>query len=123
SRGGPPRQIVERGSDAAWSSDSERLAYTPDEGGMAGQQVLWTVRRDGAERRQLTTIGHPAGGHNHPAWSHDGRFVAFAVSNGIGNQAIWIVGAAGGTPRLLVVFEGDNTAGLPTQSIAGQLRL
>ena len=101
STGGTPRQIVERGSDAAWSPDSERLVYTPDEGGMAGQQVLWTVGRDGTERRRLTEIGHPAGGHNHPTWSHNGRFVAFAVSNGIENQAIWTVDAAGGPPRQL----------------------
>jgi len=101
STGGTPRQIVERGSDAAWSPDSQRLVYTPDEGGTAGQQVLWTVGRDGTGRRPLTEIGHPAGGHNHPTWSRNGRFVAFAVSNGIENQAIWIVDATGGPPRQL----------------------
>jgi len=101
STGGTPRQIVERGSDAAWSPDSQRLVYTPDEGGTAGQQVLWTVGRDGTGHRPLTEIGHPAGGHNHPAWSRNGHFVAFAVSNGIENQAIWIVDATGGPPRQL----------------------
>ena len=101
STGGTPRQIVERGSNAAWAPDSEDLVYTPDEGGTAGQQVLWTVRRDGTGGRQLTQLGHPAGGHNHPAWSRNGRFIAFVVSNGVVNNAIWIVDAAGGTPRLL----------------------
>jgi Tol biopolymer transport system component/DNA-binding winged helix-turn-helix (wHTH) protein len=101
STGGAPQQIVERGSNAAWSPDSERLVYTPDEGGTAGQQVLWTVRRDGTDRRQLTQLGLPAGGHNHPVWSRNGRFIAFVVSNGLVNNAIWIVDAAGGAPRLL----------------------
>jgi Tol biopolymer transport system component/DNA-binding winged helix-turn-helix (wHTH) protein len=101
STGGTPQQIVDRGSDATWSANSARLVYTPDEGGMAGQQVLWTVRRDGTDRRQLTHLGQPAGGHNQPAWSHNGRFVVFAVSNGVVNEAIWIVDAGGGTPRLL----------------------
>jgi Tol biopolymer transport system component len=63
--------------------------------------VLWTVKRDGGDRRQLTHLGQPAGGHNHPAWSHNGRFIAFAVSYGAQEDAIWIVDAAGGTPRLL----------------------
>ena len=101
STGGTPQQIVERGSNAAWSPDSEHLVYTPEEGGTAGQQVLWTVRRDGTGGRQLTQLGQPAGGHNHPAWSRNGRFIAFVVSNGVVNNSIWIVDAGGGTPRLL----------------------
>ena len=101
STGGTAQQVIDRGSSPAWSPDSERLVYTPDEGGLAGQQVLWTAKRDGTDRRQLTHIGQPAGGHNHPAWSHSGRFIAFAVTYGAQNDAIWIVGAAGGTPRLL----------------------
>jgi Tol biopolymer transport system component len=101
STGGTPRQVVDRGSSPAWSPDSERLVYTPDEGGLAGQQVLWTVKRDGTDRRQLTRLGHPAGAHNHPAWSHNGRFIVFAVSDGVHNNAIWIIDAAGGATRLL----------------------
>ena len=101
STGGTPRQIVERGSNAAWSPDSKQLVFTPDEGGTAGLQVLWTVNLDGSGRAQLTQRGHPAGGHNHPAWSHDGRFIIFAVSNGTVNDAIWIVEAGGGAPRRL----------------------
>lgn len=101
STGGTPQQVVDRGSSPAWSPDSERLVYTPGEGGLAGQQVLWTAKRDGGDRRQLTHLGQPAGGHNHPAWSHNGRFIAFAVSYGAQEDAIWIVDAAGGTPRLL----------------------
>jgi len=108
STGGAPRQIVERGSGAAWSPDNERLVYTPEEGGTAGQQVLWTVNRDGTGRRQLTQLGHPAGGHNHPAWSRNGRFIAFVVSNGVVNYGIWIVDATGGTPRLLTSAPAAN---------------
>jgi Tol biopolymer transport system component/DNA-binding winged helix-turn-helix (wHTH) protein len=109
STGGTPQQIVERGSNAAWSADSGRLVYTPDEGGTAGVQVLWTVNLDGSDRRQLTQRGHPAGGHNHPAWSHDGRFIVFAVSNGSVNDAIWIVEAGGGTPRRLTAAKAAGS--------------
>ena len=40
---------------------------TPE--GMAAQSVLWSVRRDGTERKELTRIGQPPGGHREPAWS------------------------------------------------------
>jgi Tol biopolymer transport system component/DNA-binding winged helix-turn-helix (wHTH) protein len=126
STGGTPRQIVERGSDPAWSPDSARLVYTPDEGGMAGQQILKTVNRDGTDSRPLTRLGSPVGGHNHPAWSHNGRFIAFAVSNGVVNHEIWIVDAAGGEPRLLTSshaashpqFTSEDTALLWTGDVA-----
>jgi Tol biopolymer transport system component/DNA-binding winged helix-turn-helix (wHTH) protein len=108
STGGTPRQIVEHGSNAAWSPDSERLVYTPAEGGLAGQQVLWTVRRDGSDRRQLTRLGQPAGGHANPVWSHNGRFIAFAVSNGVSNTAIWVADASSGNARLLAMSKGAS---------------
>ena len=99
STGGTPQQVVERGSQSgvvarqrAPRLHAGRRRHWP------GQQVLWTVQRDGGDRRQLTQLGQPAGGHNHPAWSQNGRFIAFAVSNGVVNDAIWIVDAGGGTP-------------------------
>ena len=82
SSGGVPRQIADFGSDPAWSPDSSTIVFTSDAGGLAGQSSLWTVKRDGSERRALTTVGAPSGGHRAPAWSHDGRHVAFTVSRG-----------------------------------------
>jgi Tol biopolymer transport system component/DNA-binding winged helix-turn-helix (wHTH) protein len=82
SSGGVPQQVVEFGSDPAWSSDSSTIVFTSDAGGLAGQSSLWTIRRDGTDRRQLTKVGTPGGGHRAPAWSHDGRIVAFVVARG-----------------------------------------
>ena len=86
STGGAPRQIVERGSTprgrrtASVSSTRRKKAARP------ASRCSGPCDRDGTGRRQLTQLGHPAGGHNHPAWSQNGRFIAFVVSNGVVNN-------------------------------------
>jgi Tol biopolymer transport system component/DNA-binding winged helix-turn-helix (wHTH) protein len=101
SSGGVPRQISEFGSDPAWSPDSSTIVFTSDAGGLAGQSSLWTTRRDGTDRRQLTTIGAPTGGHRAPAWSHDGRFVAFVVARGGWELTVRTVNVATGEQALI----------------------
>jgi Tol biopolymer transport system component/DNA-binding winged helix-turn-helix (wHTH) protein len=77
--GGAPQQVAEFGSDPAWAPGSDRLVFTSESGAAAGSSTLWIARRDGSERRALTTAGQPAGSHRMPAWSHDGRHVVFVV--------------------------------------------
>jgi Tol biopolymer transport system component/DNA-binding winged helix-turn-helix (wHTH) protein len=105
--GGVPRQLVEFGSGPAWSPDGQVLVFTSDAGGMAAQSTLWSVRSDGTERKELTRIGQPPGGHREPAWPRDGKSVVFGVSRGGWGQEVWIVPAAGGTPlRVAAPFLG-----------------
>ncbi len=99
--GGAPRQITDFGSDPAWSPDSGTLVFTSDAGGLAGQSNLWTVERDGSDRKPLTQVGTPAGGHRAPAWSHDGRFIAFVVGHGGWTMQIWILTVATGEQQLI----------------------
>ena len=33
----------------------------------------------------------PVGGHSAPSWSHDGRFIAFSVFDGLPDNGIWVV--------------------------------
>jgi Tol biopolymer transport system component/DNA-binding winged helix-turn-helix (wHTH) protein len=108
STGGVPRQLTDFGSDPAWSPDSTTLVFTSDAGGMAAQSSLWTVHRDGSDRRALTRLGKPLGGHRAPAWSHDGRRVVFTVSSGRWHQQIWIVDVSSGATRQLT--ESMNAA-------------
>jgi len=96
SSGGGAQQVVEFGSDPAWSPDSSTIVFTSDSGGFAGQSTLWTIRRDGSERRQLTKVGTPPGGHRTPAWSRDGRHVAFVVSLGGWKTDVWTVDVESG---------------------------
>jgi Tol biopolymer transport system component/DNA-binding winged helix-turn-helix (wHTH) protein len=99
--GGEAQQVVDFGSDPAWSPGSDEIVFTSDAGGLAGQSSLWIVRRDGSERRPLTKVGDPAGGHRAPAWSHDGRHVAFIVTRGGWRMDVRVVDVATGTQRLV----------------------
>jgi Tol biopolymer transport system component len=63
---------------------------------MAAQSTLWSVNRDGTNRRELTKLGAPKGGHHYPVVSPDGRLVAFGVANGSLTVEIWTMPVDGG---------------------------
>jgi Tol biopolymer transport system component/DNA-binding winged helix-turn-helix (wHTH) protein len=94
STGGTARQIVDTGSEAAWSPDGKRLVFSSGEGGMTTQATLGVVNVDGSERRPLTTLGVPPGGHHDPSWSRDGKLIAFSVWSMDGPRT-WVVSATG----------------------------
>lgn len=89
SGGGVARQLVDFGSMPSWSPDGETIAFTSDAGGMSLQSTLWTVRRDASARREVTSLGHPLGGHRSPTWSHDGSRLAFLVSSSLFIERVW----------------------------------
>src|ERR1043166_5359215 len=117
SSGGTPRQLVESGANPVWSPDSNWIAFTTQTG-LVGQSSLKVIGRDGSGLRDLTHLGAPVGGHRSPAWSNSGRFIAFATVRGADEGSVWIVEAAGGTPRRLLTsagagnlqFSGDDRA-------------
>ncbi len=112
--GGPARQVAAHGSHPAWSPDGQRLVFQSDEftdvtpSGFAAQNgsTLWLVDRDGRAPRALTQAGEPIGGHALPAWTGDGRRVAFMVFDGGPNDGLWILDLDGGPPRLLDAGRG-----------------
>jgi Tol biopolymer transport system component len=103
--GGTPRQLIESGANPVWSPDSNWIAFTT-QAGMVGQSSLRVIGRDGSDLRDLTHLGAPVGGHRSPAWSNSGRFIAFATVRGADEASVWIVDAAGGTPRRLRTAPG-----------------
>ncbi len=99
-RGGVPRQIAAEGSHPAWSSDGQRIAFQSDEpsdvspsafGAQSGVDNQGRRTSKGTRPRQLTDRGQPLGGHASPAWTADGRFIAFSVFDGARNNGVWIV--------------------------------
>ena len=92
--GGTSRQIAEFGSQPSWSSDSTRIVFTSDAGGLSSQAVLWSVERDGGAPAQLTQLGNPPGGHLAPSWSRDGRLIVFNVG-GQYRREIWVIDSGG----------------------------
>jgi WD40-like Beta Propeller Repeat len=90
-------------TDAAWAPDGSRLAAVlTDRGDLAGGDFVAVLKNIG----ELGVVGvdgsaRPLGllaGDQHPAWSPDGRWIAFAASNGVGH-GLDVVAAAGGAVR------------------------
>jgi Tol biopolymer transport system component/DNA-binding winged helix-turn-helix (wHTH) protein len=101
SSGGTARQVVDFGSQPSWMPDGVNLVFTSGSGGMAAQSVLWMAHRDSGDRRQVTRMGSPRGGHSKPSVSPDGRLVVFSVSHGHIGTEVWIAPIAGGNPTRL----------------------
>jgi Tol biopolymer transport system component len=119
------RRVTREGPDVNdtepdWSADGKMIAFTrqapcPSEGERNGLNntcdLVYTVRRDGSELRQLVPCGFDARasfpgscvGVNHPGWSPDGSNLAFQYNlvdsryaDSFNLQAgIWIVDADG----------------------------
>ncbi|HZS17685.1 MAG TPA: S9 family peptidase [Candidatus Udaeobacter sp.] len=73
-------------ADPTWSPDSKTLAFFSNADG-GEQRQLWTVNADGSDPKRLTNLSGYAA---RPAWSHDGKQIAF----------LYIEGAGGGGPLL-----------------------
>jgi len=80
--GGTPIRYTGGKNDSAprWSPDGRRLAFLSrrddgtEQGKKAARAEIWILETDGGEAWQLTTTLHGAGD---PAWSPDGKYIAY----------------------------------------------
>lgn len=84
-------------SDVAVSPDGRRVAYVvtgADSAGNRYRRDLWIAGRDGSDPRRLTWTGGASLGS--PAFSPDGRRIAFTTAREGGKSQIWILPLAEG---------------------------
>ncbi len=107
--GGTAKQIADFGSFPAWSPDGSQIALQSatigdDLGAIASGALLpstiWIVSADGSQRKQITNVGVPAGGHGAPCWSPDGKRIAFGSYDPAASE-VWSVSPQGETPKRL----------------------
>lgn len=100
--------------EPAISPDGARVVYvlrTVDREADRNRRCLW-LAEDGREAIQLTR----GGGDSAPAWSPDGRWIAFLRAQD-GPAQVWLLAAAGGEPRRLTTL--PLAAGAPVWSPDG----
>ena len=95
----------------AWSPDGEKLAFTAGRGGKLGFSKLsgdiYVINVDGNGLTQLTS---GTGVNGSPAWSPDGKQIAFTSDrDDDGPTKIWIMNADGTNQRILP--NSQNTSG------------
>ncbi|MBN2118594.1 MAG: PD40 domain-containing protein [Anaerolineales bacterium] len=97
----------------AWSPDGEAIAFyrggslfgEDPEGGPAG---LWIMDADGGNQR-LVTAFEPFGVFDAPAWSPNGRYLAY-VTGIEEEQDVWVVPVGGGEPVNVSNLPGEKRA-------------
>jgi Tol biopolymer transport system component/streptogramin lyase len=95
-----------------WSPDWDEIAFYRwsfldlIEGGPSG---LWVTRADGSEERLLIELDVLPTGFDAPAWSPDGRWIAYQA--GLSNNAdLYVVPAGGGSPMNISALPGHDYA-------------
>ena len=83
--------------DAVWSPTSERIAYVSTE---PGNDEIFTLSPDGANRRQLTVNNWEW--DKHPSWSPDGTQIVFWSNRETGRAQLWVMNADGSGQRRLL---------------------
>ncbi|MGH9832803.1 MAG: protein kinase domain-containing protein, partial [Blastocatellia bacterium] len=97
---------AEYDSDVTWSPDSKRLAFTR---AMPEKQFdILVINADGTNLVNLANTTEFD--ETVPAWSPDGRRIAFASTRGSQNKNynIWVMDADGANPRMVTTPSGNN---------------
>ena len=90
----PVRQVTHSiNMDPSLSPDGTRMVYISI---VAGREQLFTADIDGKHPIQVTRDDFD---HEDPAWSPDGRWIAFDSQGEDGRWDIYVIDAAGGQPR------------------------
>ena len=116
--GGPERRLGRTESSLSrqgwaqcrmsWSPDGRFLAVV-DQATPADGYGIFLVSVEDGEKQRLTSAP-PSSADFSPAFSPDGKTLAFIRSSGLSSEDIYLISAQGGTPRRLTADEGRITS-------------
>ena len=94
--------------DSAWSPDGTKIAFTRFK---ALKRQVWVMHADGGNQVQLTQWGE----NYNPAWSHDGKRIAFVDEDRQGGSEIYAMDSDGDNQVRLThdLAEKDNPSWSP----------
>ncbi len=104
--------------EPVWSPDGGRIVFVQDSlSGTDGQLRLYVMNADGSEAKQLVAPANRPNQDEHPAWSPDGKTIAFTTTRA-GNQEIYLCDADGSNLRRITTSPGADSH--PTWSPDGK---
>jgi Tol biopolymer transport system component len=108
--GGGERKLAEVfGERVSWSPDGKSIAFA-DRRSANDPLSIWLLSVETLEKKQMTAPDVDYGGDHGPAFSPDGRYLAFHRFIGSGRSALYVMGLPRGEPKYVTDF---NSPALP----------
>jgi eukaryotic-like serine/threonine-protein kinase len=108
--GGGERKVAEVGiGQLSWSPDGKTMAYV-DRKSPKDPWSIWSISLGTLEKKQITVPDAGCDGDMYPAFSPDGRYLAFARRFEAARSALYLIRLSDGEPKLV------TDQGSPTQS-------
>ncbi|MEZ5426430.1 MAG: protein kinase [Pyrinomonadaceae bacterium] len=94
-----PKRLSDFGFNPSWSPDGKEVAVALEgisnaDSRTLDKSTLWAINAETGEKRLIADFDAVQ-----PAWSPNGKWIAFWTANGKGQRDIQVVDAAGGTPK------------------------